>query len=468
MRKLKIIFLFGMIFSLLVNVSYSQEYKTVSLTVSGQGQTQDEAKQSALRNAIEQAFGTFISSNTKILNDNVIKDEIVSVSNGNIQDFNVISEVQIPDGGYTVTLKATVSVTNLTSFFENKGVSSEFKGSLFAFNINQQILNEKNESKAIKDMDQVIRNIADKSFDFTIKVSDPTSVDATNSNWRIPVSVSVYKNDNFNIIPEILYSTLKGISLSRDEALNYINLGKKVYPISFAFNSNDYSYILLRQEASVRKILSIIYYFNHSLQNFQIDNGIDRFKISSDKIKELSIEENFGIFVTKHRVCRATVAYLGGSVFFNYGSGGGWRGADSQLILNWTDWAKQSRQFGGCGYGWTENYNVYDFRVYTTFYPNDDLFNNRFTFVNKLSEQFINREAGLIISFADRDIFYKLYDNMIAKNKKQKKKKKKKKKISNENVVIIKKELIKFEFKDIRSIDEINNISEYKVLPIKN
>ena len=62
----KIVFLFGII-TLLANVSFAQEDKTVTLTVSGQGQTQDEAKQNALRNAIEQAFGTFISSNTEIL-----------------------------------------------------------------------------------------------------------------------------------------------------------------------------------------------------------------------------------------------------------------------------------------------------------------------------------------------------------------------------------------------------------------
>ena len=55
----KIILLLGII-TLLANVSFAQENKTVTLTVSGQGQTQDEAKQNALRNAIEQAFGTFI------------------------------------------------------------------------------------------------------------------------------------------------------------------------------------------------------------------------------------------------------------------------------------------------------------------------------------------------------------------------------------------------------------------------
>ena len=134
-----------LIVALAMNVSaYSQDDKTVTLVVSGQGKTQDEAKQNALRSAIEQAFGTFISSKTEILNDNLVKDEIVSVANGNIQKFEIISEVQIPNGDYATSLKATVSVTKLTSFVESKGVVVEFKGGLFASNILIQELYEKN------------------------------------------------------------------------------------------------------------------------------------------------------------------------------------------------------------------------------------------------------------------------------------------------------------------------------------
>ena len=124
----------------------------MTLVVNGQGKTPDDAKQSALRNAIEQAFGTFISSKTDILNDQLIKDEIVSVSNGNIQKFEILSEGQMTDGSYYSTLKATVSGSKLTSFCESKGISVEFKGALFSFNIKQQIINEENELKAIQDI----------------------------------------------------------------------------------------------------------------------------------------------------------------------------------------------------------------------------------------------------------------------------------------------------------------------------
>lgn len=84
--------LFLMIAFLLSSQAFAQENGTVTLVVTGQGITKDEAKQNALRSAIEQAFGTFVSSKTEILNDELVKDEIISVANGNIQKYEIISE----------------------------------------------------------------------------------------------------------------------------------------------------------------------------------------------------------------------------------------------------------------------------------------------------------------------------------------------------------------------------------------
>jgi hypothetical protein len=86
--KLTIFLLFIAISSFSQNIN---DDKTVTLTVSGTGKTLEEAKTNALRSAIEQAFGAFISSKTEILNDNLVKDEIVSVSNGNIQSFEILN-----------------------------------------------------------------------------------------------------------------------------------------------------------------------------------------------------------------------------------------------------------------------------------------------------------------------------------------------------------------------------------------
>jgi hypothetical protein len=252
--------------------TFAQEDKSVTLVVNGEGKTADDAKQSALRNAIEQAFGTFISSKTDILNDQLIKDEIVSVSNGNIQKFEVLSEGKLPDGSYYNTLKATVSVSKLTSFCESKGISVEFKGSLFSFNIKQQKINEENELKAIQDMSVMLKKIIDKSFDFKIDASQPSVIDNSSGNlWKVPFKIGVSANDNFFKLPKLLSRTLSGLSLTTKEVEDYVNLGKDVYTVLLATEEiNDGQYYFLRNEESIFILYDIFFYFKNPILSARV------------------------------------------------------------------------------------------------------------------------------------------------------------------------------------------------------
>lgn len=45
----------------------------IKLTVYGEGTDKEEATKNALRSAIEQSFGTFVSSNTQQINDELLK-----------------------------------------------------------------------------------------------------------------------------------------------------------------------------------------------------------------------------------------------------------------------------------------------------------------------------------------------------------------------------------------------------------
>lgn len=262
-----------LIFTLLLNiVCIAQEDKVVTLTVSGQGKTQDEAKQNALRNAIEQAFGAFISSKTEVLNDDLVKDEIVSISNGNIQKFEVISEVLIPDGGYATSLKATVSVTKLTSFVESKGIVAEFKGNLFSFNIKQKILNEQSEILAIKNMMSICSDLLLNSFDYQINVQSPISNSQDNQKWFVPVFIEVKTNQNIEILNAFLFKTITQISMSKDEITDYLTLGKKIYNINL-YNNHSFNGIFLRTQNSQNLFNDLIDMWNKSVCSFEITNG---------------------------------------------------------------------------------------------------------------------------------------------------------------------------------------------------
>jgi len=279
---MKKVFLVIGIIVFFANISFAQDDKTVTVTVSGQGKTQEEAKQSALRNAIEQAFGAFISSKTEILNDELVKDEIVSVSNGNIQKFDILSEVQTPDGEWSNTVKAVVSVTKLTSFCESKGISVEFKGGLFAINVKQQQLNEGNEIKSIENMCKVLKEISDKSFDFEIEVKDPISLNSPENEWKVPLIVNVKTNNNFNNFNDYFVSTMKGVSLTKTEVDNYKQLEKPIYILIFTDKNGIKNEFYLRQKTSLMSIFDLFMYMKVSLSNFSISNGIT--VLTGDKI----------------------------------------------------------------------------------------------------------------------------------------------------------------------------------------
>jgi hypothetical protein len=269
--------LIALFFSLIIN---AQEDKTVTLSISGQGKTQDEAKQNALRNAIEQAFGTFISSNTEILNDELVKDEIVSVSNGNIQKFEIISEVKISEGEYSTTLKSTVSVSRLTSFAESKGVEVEFKGSLFSFNIKQQKFNKENEEKSIINLFSVVDKLSSNSFDYEISVSDPVLKAKSDPEIYVVKSyISVFANNNFLTIPDLIYSTLDGLSLTKEEVIDYNNTGIPIYGIEVSTSKHSSGTFYLRSKNSYTNILVLLANFKKHLLNFVVSNSIYNYHV---------------------------------------------------------------------------------------------------------------------------------------------------------------------------------------------
>lgn len=246
--------------------------KTVTLTVSGTGKTIEEAKLNALRSAIEQAFGAFISSKTEILNDNLIKDEIVSVASGNVQKYDVVSQIEIPNNGYAVTLNATVSIAKLTSFAESKGVVAQFKGGMFGANIKLQKLNEEAEYIALKNLCKSSFELLLNSIDYNIEIGAPKSNKnvvlgvGTNEQMRknrnkiynymydfkngvyirkfnledftIDITVNLKSNNNLKLFYENFIKTIVSMSMDASEVKNYETFGKSI--ISITIGGKEY------------------------------------------------------------------------------------------------------------------------------------------------------------------------------------------------------------------------------------
>jgi hypothetical protein len=283
--------------------------KTVTLTVSGTGKTIEEARLNALRSAIEQAFGAFISSKTEILNDNLVKDEIVSIANGNVQKYDVVSQVELPNVGYAITLSATVSIDKLTTFAESKGIVVEFKGGIFAQNIKLQKLNENAELIVIKNfcitsfsilmnsIDYKIFNserfvIGNGDYDFNWKYDTKNGLHLRKYNkddYKINFSIEAKSNNNLNIFYENLAKLITSLNMSTLDIINYKKLNKEIVEVEY----NKSKYYLRNIESA--KALHTLFIKAYAIPTFfKIESNVESYNnILSVNAREIEKSYNF-------------------------------------------------------------------------------------------------------------------------------------------------------------------------------
>ena len=291
---------FFLIVALALSINtYAQDVnKTVIITASGSGKTLEDAKQSALRSATEQAFGAFISSKTEMFNDQVVADQMASVSSGNIKSFSILNESQLPDGSWGVTLKALVSVDKLTSFVEAKGIAIEIKGGMFALNIKQQLLNEQGEIKAVSEMVGLLHEPMQISFDYVIKSSDPKSLDAESKNWEIPLVVAATTNKNIDFCANYCIKTLSALSLSSEEVASYKSLNKAIFPVNIYYNGVAKTFYL-RKQGSINALNTLTSNWEFYARLFTVQSGMDEsYGNGNGQIHQFGDEGNINFLTT--------------------------------------------------------------------------------------------------------------------------------------------------------------------------
>lgn len=263
-----------------------------SLIVSGVGKTKDIATEIALRSAIEQSFGVFVSANTSILNDELIKNEIATVASGNIKKYEYLSE-SIIDGEYSVLLKATVSIDNLITYAESKGSSAVFDGQKYLMNERIKELRKLNTMKAYVNMCEQVIPMFDNAYDYRIKLGAV-------KNYTIPVTITVLSNAVSDQIHTFVSNTFRNIAICvREEDLSDSDpnlyhgfFERNIYGqrrvMHFAYNYYKYGevggYNIL---ASLKMLASL---FNFQIE--EIDNPSRVSKIQLSKFMAYDKHEN--------------------------------------------------------------------------------------------------------------------------------------------------------------------------------
>ena len=145
----------------------------IILTVTSDGATKEEAVKNALRSAIEQSYGAFVSANTTILNDELVKDEIITVTNGAIKDYSELSSFLLSNGRYNVTITATVSLPHLITYAKNHGSECEFAGSNFGRDLKLFKIEQENELKILNNMLPVVKDICRNTMHWEMEIGEP-------------------------------------------------------------------------------------------------------------------------------------------------------------------------------------------------------------------------------------------------------------------------------------------------------
>lgn len=228
----------------------------VILTVTSDGATKDEAIKNALRTAIEQTYGVFISANTDILNDEVVADEIATISSGNIKRYSEIAVTNLNDKVYA-TLEVVVSKGKLLKYAKSKGSECELDGAALGYEIELNLLNKQNEEKAVENLVKNFQSQLANMFDYIIDV-DHVKISGVEEGWGnyqgnfsgyelntqymgesiiIPIKVTLRLNEyGVNTLNQ-MYDQLKSISLYS----GYLDLGGHNYvtlPNEVRKNSN--------------------------------------------------------------------------------------------------------------------------------------------------------------------------------------------------------------------------------------
>ena len=239
---------------------YAQSVDEVTLVVNGSGTTKEEAIHTALRSAIEQAFGVFVSANTSIVNDELVKDEIATVTSGNVKSFTELESVALPNGNFAVTLQAVVSTQKLAAYAKSKGSSCEFAGATFGANLKLLKLNQINTEKAFDNLMIQLETLAPYIFDYNLELGQPTQDyvyfdkegepiwnqdQIARKNYKscekmglLPVTLKITTNENTIAFTKLLKQTILALALNKRQVDEVNALGEKTYSL-YAWEMSD-------------------------------------------------------------------------------------------------------------------------------------------------------------------------------------------------------------------------------------
>lgn len=281
----KIIFLIFFVFT-----SYEVLFAQKETTVTGNGKTCSEARNDALRNAINNAYGSLIYSTTEINNDKLISDDINMLTSGNILKYVEIESCSERNGIWTIKLSVTVSQTELAKFIEGKGKSVAISGELLKQKSDQEVAATRSELAVIKNLLLQLESLTVDPFDYEISIGKVTIKEGKYCD--LPAEINVKSNINMYNSYLKLSKEMEKITVSEPDQ-NFRTETLKENNYSIKLNSKIY---VLRNKESLEQIKMFYSKIILKLDDYMVVDGCFNELYLKENNKIINLEENTFFF----------------------------------------------------------------------------------------------------------------------------------------------------------------------------
>jgi hypothetical protein len=274
-------------FIIFLLLSVEAVFAQKTTTVTGAGKSCSEARNDALRNAINTAYGSTIYSTTEISNDNLISDDIQMLTTGNILNYSETKSCSQNNGEWSIELSVTVSQTELAKFIQGKGKSVAISGELLKQKSDQELVATNSELGIIKSLIFQLESLTADPFDYEISIGKITIKDGKYCD--LPAEINVKSNINLYNSYLKLSKELEKITVDeKDQNFRIETLKEKNYPIYI--NSKSY---VLRNEESIKQIKMFYSKIMLKLDNYLVVDGC---------FNELNLKENSKVVNLKNDI----------------------------------------------------------------------------------------------------------------------------------------------------------------------
>jgi hypothetical protein len=194
--KVALCVLAGLIFCFSAFPGHADEpEKTMKVIVTGIGADTAAARLNAIRNAVEQVIGVYVSADTLVKNHAILKDEILGYSGGYVRDSRIVSEEHGRDGLVAVTIEADVVASKLKRKLEFLNIAVRNVEGEKLFDEAYGRLEEKRSGAAL--LEKIISKYPQAAYNFEVGAPQIKSVDQASGKATLNISLKLRWDQSF-------------------------------------------------------------------------------------------------------------------------------------------------------------------------------------------------------------------------------------------------------------------------------